>query len=153
MTSATSVLTSLCSGLGYDDLEIQDGDTVSTSLEALLLDTDAYSDANRRALRNALLRYCEQDTLAMVRLYEQLAAMAAAPAARHSRGPMNPLERDLDPFVRGVIDAHQTTMRTDGFRGYWRLGSAGVRHERLVRGADPSPAGGAAASTRRGFSQ
>jgi hypothetical protein len=77
-----SVLPALCSGLGYDDLEIQDGDIASTSLDALLLDTAACSDANRQALRNALLRYCEQYTLAMVRVHEQLAAMAAAPAAR-----------------------------------------------------------------------
>ena len=40
-----------------------------------------------------------------------------------------------------MIDAHQTTMRTDGFQGYRRLGSEGVRHERLVRGSDPTRAG------------
>jgi len=50
-------------------------------------------------------------------------------------------ERDLGPFVRGVIDAHETTMRTDGFPGYRRLASEGVRHERLVRGVDPTRAG------------
>jgi hypothetical protein len=85
-----SVLPALCSGLGYDDLEIQDGDTAATSLEALLLDTDAYSEADRQALRNALLHYCERDTLAMVRLHEQLAAMAAAPEARDGRGRIRP---------------------------------------------------------------
>jgi hypothetical protein len=85
-----SVLPALCSGLGYDDLEIQDGDTASTSLEALLLDADAYADADRRALRDALLRYCERDTLAMVRLHEQLAVMADAGAVRHSRHPIRP---------------------------------------------------------------
>jgi hypothetical protein len=85
-----SVLPALCSGLGYDDLEIQNGDTAAASLEALLLDTDAHSDADRQALRNALLRYCERDTLAMVRLHEQLLVMAAAPAVRHSRGQKRP---------------------------------------------------------------
>jgi len=85
-----SVLPALCSGLGYDDLEIQDGDTAAASLEALLLDTDAYSDADRQSLRNALLRYCERDTLAMVRLHERLAAMAAAPEARDGRSRIRP---------------------------------------------------------------
>ena len=59
----------------------------------------------------------------------------------------------MEEVDRGVIDAHQTSMHTDGFPGYWRVGSEEVGHERLVRGSDPSCAGGAAASTRRGFSQ
>jgi len=50
-------------------------------------------------------------------------------------------ERDLGPFVRGVIDAHQTTMRTDGSQGCRSLGAEGVCHERFVRGADPTRAG------------
>ena len=79
-----SVLPALCPGLGYDDLEIQGGDTAAAALEALLLDSDAHTDADRRALRNALLSYCERDTLAMVRLHEQLAAMAAAAAPRQT---------------------------------------------------------------------
>ena len=50
-------------------------------------------------------------------------------------------ERDLGPFVRGVIDAHRITMHTDGFQGYRRLASVGVRHDRRVRGPDPARAG------------
>ena len=47
-------------------------------------------------------------------------------------------EHDLGPFVRGVIDATEATVRTDGFQGYRRLSKVGVRHERLVQGPDPA---------------
>ena len=47
-------------------------------------------------------------------------------------------ENELDPFVRGVIDAPRTTVRTDGFQGYRRLANVGVRHDRRVQGADPA---------------
>ncbi len=50
-------------------------------------------------------------------------------------------ERDLGPFIRGVIDARRTTMRTDGFRGYWPLEAAGVRHDPRVQGDNPARAG------------
>jgi hypothetical protein len=81
-----SVLPALCPGLGYDDLEIQGGETAAAALEALLLDPDAHTDAERQALRNALLSYCERDTLAMLRLHEQLATMAARAAPRQTPG-------------------------------------------------------------------
>ncbi len=74
--SLKDVLPALVSGLGYDDLEIQDGNSASTALEALLLDADAFSPAERLALRSDLLRYCERDTLAMVRIHERLRALA-----------------------------------------------------------------------------
>ena len=47
----------------------------------------------------------------------------------------------LGPFVRGVIDAHCTTVRTDGFQGYRRLASVGVRHDRRIQGTDPDRIG------------
>jgi hypothetical protein len=40
-------------------------------LEALLLAEDAFDAPERAALRAYLLRYCERDTLAMVRLHER----------------------------------------------------------------------------------
>ena len=49
-------------------------------------------------------------------------------------------ERDLGPFIRGVIDARRTTMRTDGFRGYWPLEAAGVHHDPRVQGDNPARA-------------
>jgi len=58
--------------LGYDDLEIQDGGSASAALETLLLGADALTAAQQRSLRRDLLRYCERDTLGMVRLFERL---------------------------------------------------------------------------------
>lgn len=43
---------------------------------------------------------------------------------------------DLGPFLRGVIDASRTTVRTDGFAGYFGLEAVGVRHDRKVQGRD-----------------
>jgi hypothetical protein len=74
--SLKHVLPALVPGLGYDDLEIQDGNSASTALEALLLDADAFSSAERLALRRDLLCYCGRDTLAMVRIHERLHALA-----------------------------------------------------------------------------
>ena len=74
--SLKSVLPALV-GLGYDDLEIREGGTASAALEALILDGAALGQKGRKALRRDLLRYCERDTLAMVRLHERLIALAA----------------------------------------------------------------------------
>ena len=49
-------------------------------------------------------------------------------------------KRNLGPFLRGVIDARRTTMRTDGFPGYRPLEAAGVRHDRRVQGDNPARA-------------
>jgi hypothetical protein len=76
--SIKEVLPALVPGLGYDDLEIQDGSSASTALEALLLDAGALSRDERQALRKNLLRYCERDTLAMVRLHERLQVLSLA---------------------------------------------------------------------------
>lgn len=45
-------------------------------------------------------------------------------------------ERDLGPFLRGVIDASEAVVRTDGFRGYLPLEEAGVAHDRQIQGPD-----------------
>jgi transposase-like protein len=50
-------------------------------------------------------------------------------------------ERDLGPFLRGVIDARRTTLRTDGFPGYRPLEAAGIHHDRRVQGGNPARAG------------
>jgi hypothetical protein len=74
--SIKNVLPALVPGLGYDDLEIQDGGTASAKLEVLLLGGDAFTPEERLNLREQLLRYCEFDTMAMVRLYERLYELA-----------------------------------------------------------------------------
>jgi transposase-like protein len=44
-------------------------------------------------------------------------------------------ENDIGPFIRGVIDAKNTTLCTDGLASYLSLRAVGVRHEaRIQRG-------------------
>ncbi len=76
--SIKRVLPALVPDLGYDDLPIRDGRTAASALETLLLDGATLDDATRRAVREQLLRYCERDTLAMVRLHERLTSLAAS---------------------------------------------------------------------------
>jgi hypothetical protein len=91
--SLKDVLPALVPGLGYDDLEIQDGTTASTALQALLLDADALGPEERRAIRRALLSYCERDTLAMVRLHERLDVLTGlAPATKELPIPGTPVQ-------------------------------------------------------------
>jgi len=47
-------------------------------------------------------------------------------------------EHDLGPFVRGAIEGHRTTVRTDGLDGYRPLAEVGIEHERIVVGPDRS---------------
>ena len=74
--SIKGVLPALVPGLGYDDLQIRDGGSASAALEAMLLGGDALTSEARRGLRRDLLRYCERDTFAMVRLHERLRELA-----------------------------------------------------------------------------
>lgn len=68
--SLKDVLPALVPDLGYDDLEIRDGQAASVAyMEIIAPET---SDDRRRHLRANLLRYCGRDTEAMVRLVERL---------------------------------------------------------------------------------
>jgi hypothetical protein len=80
--SIKRVLPALVPELGYGDLAIRDGRTAASALESLLL--DGVDVATKASLREQLLRYCERDTLAMVRLHEALlsAASSVSPRAR-----------------------------------------------------------------------
>ncbi|MEK6609190.1 MAG: DUF2779 domain-containing protein [Myxococcota bacterium] len=71
-----SVLPALVPDLAYDGLVIADGQTASYELERLLLAGSGMSPEERDRLRADLLRYCEMDTLAMVRLVERLRGLA-----------------------------------------------------------------------------
>jgi transposase-like protein len=64
---------------------------------------------------------------------------------RHTAGSLRlavlegvPFENDLGPFVRGVIDASEAVVRTDGFPSYRPPAEVGVAHDRQVQGKDPS---------------
>jgi hypothetical protein len=74
--SLKAVLPALVPGPGYDDLEIAEGTAASVELERLLFDPSMGAD-QRRHLREALLRYCAQDTLGLVGLLRRLRELAA----------------------------------------------------------------------------
>ncbi len=74
--SLKAVLPALVPELGYADLEIAEGESASRELKRLLLTDTAQPAAERAATREALLRYCERDTLAMVRVLSRLRELA-----------------------------------------------------------------------------
>jgi len=67
-----SVFPALVPGKGYDGLEIADGQAASNQLEALLLKGASLPPEKKANIHEALLRYCEMDTMAMVKLLERL---------------------------------------------------------------------------------
>lgn len=74
--SLKAVLPALVPELGYDEMEITDGNAASRELERLLLNGGAVPAEERTRLRDALRKYCELDTLGVVRLLERLGEMA-----------------------------------------------------------------------------
>jgi len=73
--SIKKTLPALVPGLSYADLKIQDGEQATVELQQLMLQADRTPAAERAALREALLRYCERDTWAMVKLLETLRSL------------------------------------------------------------------------------
>ena len=69
-------LTPLAPDLGYSDLAIADGDTASRELTRLVLADAAFLPADRALTREQLLRYCERDTFAIVRVLSRLRELA-----------------------------------------------------------------------------
>ncbi len=67
--SIKSVLPALVPELGYDRLEIPDGNVASKAYSALHMIEDK---EEVKKIRHNLLEYCKQDTLGMVKLVEQL---------------------------------------------------------------------------------
>jgi hypothetical protein len=68
--SIKSVLPALVPDLGYDDLEISDGSMASVAYAEMR--RPETKPERRRLLREGLLRYCERDTEAEVRLFQTL---------------------------------------------------------------------------------
>jgi hypothetical protein len=56
--------------LTYDDLEIKEGDSAGATFAYLAL--GRFSEEEGESVRKHLLRYCERDTLALVKLHEHL---------------------------------------------------------------------------------
>jgi transposase-like protein len=73
--------------------------------------------------------------------------VAAIERRRHSAGQLRlsvvqglTFERDLGPFLLGVIDGSQTILRTDGYATYRSFERVGIPHDRRVQ-KDPARAG------------
>lgn len=73
-TSIKLTLPALVPGMGYDDLDISEGGTAMAAFACLAM--GHYGEAEALEVKRHLLEYCKQDTLAMVRLHEHLAAVA-----------------------------------------------------------------------------
>jgi len=75
--SIKRTLPALVPGLSYADLKIREGETATLELMRLLFTGDELPPGERAELREALRRYCERDTWAMVRMLEQLRGLVA----------------------------------------------------------------------------
>lgn len=69
-TSIKRTLPVLVPEMSYDNLEIRGGDSASAAFAYLAL--GRYDDVEAESVKRNLLDYCEQDTLAMVKLHERL---------------------------------------------------------------------------------
>lgn len=77
--SLKAVLTPLVPALSYQGLDVKDGETANVLIASLLF-SDHLPLAERARIRDALLKYCEQDTKAMMHLFARLQTLAAATA-------------------------------------------------------------------------
>ncbi len=75
--SIKKTLPALVPSLSYADLTVQDGEVATVELQRLMFGRDGMPAGERAALREALLRYCERDTWAMVKLLEKLRSLVA----------------------------------------------------------------------------
>ena len=67
----------LVPGLSYADLEVRDGEVATVELQRLMLSGSALPERERAELRDGLLKYCERDTWAMVKMLETLRSLVA----------------------------------------------------------------------------
>nr|MBI3614218.1 DUF2779 domain-containing protein [Nitrospirota bacterium] len=72
--SIKSVLPALVPALSYEDLEIREGGTAARAYQQMVFEETDWVEKER--LREALLQYCERDTLAMLAVRKALAARA-----------------------------------------------------------------------------
>ncbi len=94
-----SVLPAVCPHLAYDDLEIQD----MASLQFYRMIFEVIDEKERRRIKDALLKYCGRDTLAMVALKKGLGSRAKSEA---DKGWV--IERLLCPApMRLLVQKHQ----------------------------------------------
>ena len=75
--SIKKTLPALVPGLSYSDLKVRDGEVATVELQHLMLAGTELPASERAELRQALLRYCERDTWAMVKMLEKLRGLVA----------------------------------------------------------------------------
>ncbi len=75
--SIKKTLPALVPGLSYGDLKINEGETATVELLRLMFRGDAMKPGEQAELREALLRYCERDSWAMVKMLERLRSLVA----------------------------------------------------------------------------
>ena len=75
--SIKKTLPALVPGLSYSDLKVRDGEVATVELQRLMLAGSALPASERAELREVLLRYCERDTWAMVKMLEKLQGLVA----------------------------------------------------------------------------
>lgn len=78
--SLKAVLPALVPELNYDDLDVRDGAAATLALWQLVFERETLLARDATRLRQALLRYCERDTWAMVKLLDRLRELAATVA-------------------------------------------------------------------------
>jgi hypothetical protein len=71
------VLPALVPEMTYDDMDVADGTNAGLAWESLL--RGGLDQVERDKIKKALLEYCGQDTLALVRLLETLKSAQEAP--------------------------------------------------------------------------
>jgi len=71
--SLKSVLPSIVPGMGYDSMEVSNGTAAGLAWESLI--SGGYSESEREQKRQALLDYCAQDTLGLVKILEVLGSV------------------------------------------------------------------------------
>jgi len=69
-TSIKTVLPALVPDISYDELKIADGASASAAFAYLAL--GKYENTEAESIRSSLLEYCKQDTLAEVKVHQQL---------------------------------------------------------------------------------
>ena len=73
--SLKAVLPALVPEMTYEGMEVPNGQAAGLAWQAMIAGNS--SEAERQAKRKALLDYCGQDTLALVRLVEKLRSLSA----------------------------------------------------------------------------
>jgi len=76
--SIKRTLPALVPGLSYRDLKIGEGETATLELMRLMFTGDTMPPEERAELRVALLRYCERDSWAMVKMLERLGGLVGS---------------------------------------------------------------------------